>query len=124
MSFLFKSKKSQNPNALPNATRGIHTSEGTSSPPANVPINGFRDRDRDPEKLPGIVPGSPMAAPPGSPRLRRDRADSEPQVGLIRSSVLSRPVCGFAVGTYDLRGIASKQHVYLIRSSEVRFQRH
>jgi hypothetical protein len=86
MSFLFKSKKSQNPNALPNATRGIHTSEGTSSPPANVPINGFRDRDRDrdPEKLPGILPGGPMAAaPPGSPRLRRDRADSEPQVQVL-----------------------------------------
>jgi hypothetical protein len=44
MAFLFKSKKTQNNNALPPANRDIHTSEGSKS---SLPtVNGIKDREK------------------------------------------------------------------------------
>src|SRR5436190_23817701 len=96
MPFFSKSKKNnQNAAGLPTATRNIHTSEGTSTG-SSSPINGIRDRDGPRLQTPtptgvnnpmnSLGPGT---SSPDQSRMRRDRADSEPQVRRVPSDIES-----------------------------------
>lgn len=89
MSFLFKSKKHQSSNALPPATRNIHTSEGTTPTPGP---NGIRDKDVErltQSPTPSANPNNSLSSLNGatnSPdhgwQRQRERADSDNQVSV------------------------------------------
>jgi hypothetical protein len=91
MSFLFKSKKHQSSNALPPATRNIHTSEGA---PSSSGLNGIREKDGErPNQSPAPAGRnvsnvnnsvSSLGGTTGTPDhqwpRQRERADSDIQV--------------------------------------------
>lgn len=88
MSFLFKSKKNQAGNALPPATRNIHTSEGT---PSTSGLNGVREKDGE-RLTQSPTPGGNVNTSVSSLgavtsghdtqwQRQRERADSDSQVG-------------------------------------------
>jgi hypothetical protein len=90
MSFLFKSKKHQSSNALPPATRNLHTSDGTTS---TLGANGIREKDGEQfnqSQLPNSNVNSSHSSLGGATRSpdrqwqrQRERADSDVQVGII-----------------------------------------
>jgi hypothetical protein len=104
MSFLFKSKKHQTSNALPPATRNIHTSEGT---PSTSGLNGIREKDGErPNQSPApaasnvsnvnnsvsSLSGTTITPDHQWQRQQRERADSDIQVRNYTTLRTSLPV--------------------------------
>lgn len=101
MAFLFKSKKNQPPaTGLPQATRNIHTSEGTGSeksPSLNGEMlreGGFMQSPTPSGSVNNSLNSMTGAASP-DPIRPRQRADSEPQVSSIPAP--KTMVCQFHV---------------------------
>ncbi|ETN43014.1 uncharacterized protein HMPREF1541_02172 [Cyphellophora europaea CBS 101466] len=95
MSFLFKSKKNAPPSTLPQASRNIHTSDGT--PPAGP--NGLIEKQMDPRQtqspqpLSNPIPNGSISSlgsggVPNGQFQRRERAESEAGA---RPNVVSQP---------------------------------
>ncbi|KAL2014176.1 hypothetical protein VTN00DRAFT_1701 [Thermoascus crustaceus] len=79
MAFLFKSKRNQQNAGLPQATRNIHTSEGTPSGTSSAMLNGAPAQGPTPSGSANNLSSGSGSNSPDAQRMRQ-RAESESQV--------------------------------------------
>jgi hypothetical protein len=99
MSFLFgKSKKNAPPSQLPNATRNIHTSDGTTPAPIALSEKTSLDTRQTQSPQPGSNANGSMSSmnsvtAPNGNYPRRERAESEAGVSDLIMSILQDTQC-------------------------------